>query len=525
MQFSENPMTPQEETVILEARDILDRYLSQNPVIGSWQALMDYCALTVRGPIERFHVLYLDRKNRVISDELLSTGTVDHVPVYPREVIKRALMLNASALILIHNHPSGDPTPSEADLSMTKEIQKGCKYLGLTLHDHIIVGAGTELSLRALGKLRSCQQTCRRPPSRKRAAVRSLTDEAGRAASRAVGDFPMFDLPLPIHPTTGPRGFSPVFAVGDADPNHPFALTLSRRTPADLMSGRAAPLVLARFATLAEAMQGAIDHAVAWCHPVTSAAEARGVVTEASQMRAQAGRAAAWGEPDLAVRLRQRADLLDARLVDPLPPGRCSSRREAPEAEKGRGDLELVRGREKSPRPAPIPSPYRRHPMTLSEPTLAPPMAPSTVDMAQIFAAHAERAARIEALRPGNKDRLFDGLTVAGITHVTVTFDGAGDSGQIESIGACSGDTAVEFPATEIEYAALTWDDPEVEMRQLSLEDVVEQLAYDFLSDTHSGWENNDGASGEFCFDAAARCIHLEFNERFTSSELFTHDF
>jgi hypothetical protein len=113
----------------------------------------------------------------------------------------------------------------------------------------------------------------------------------------------------------------------------------------------------------------------------------------------------------------------------------------------------------------------------------------------------------------------------AGITHVTVTFDGAGDSGQIESIGAWSGETAVEFPATEIDYAALTWDDPEVEMRQLSLEDVVEQLAYDFLSDTYGGWENNDGAWGEFCFDAAARCIHLEFNERFTSSELYTHDF
>jgi DNA repair protein RadC len=151
--ISETPMTPQEETVILEARDILGRYLSQNPVIGRWQALIDYCALTVRGPIECFHVLYLDRKNRIISDELLSTGTVDHVPVYPREVIKRALIMNASALILIHNHPSGDPTPSEADLSMTKEIQKGCKYLGLTLHDHIIVGARMELSLRALGKL------------------------------------------------------------------------------------------------------------------------------------------------------------------------------------------------------------------------------------------------------------------------------------------------------------------------------------------------------------------------------------
>ena len=146
-------LNDQEQTIVLEAREILGRYLNCNPVLSSWQALLDYCALSVRGEIEAFHVLYLDRKNRIISDELLSIGTVDHVPVYPREVIKRALILNASALILIHNHPSGDPTPSEADLSMTKEIQKGCKYLGLTLHDHIIVGAGTELSLRALGKL------------------------------------------------------------------------------------------------------------------------------------------------------------------------------------------------------------------------------------------------------------------------------------------------------------------------------------------------------------------------------------
>lgn len=159
----------------------------------------------------------------------------------------------------------------------------------------------------------------------------------------------MLDLSLPIQPTTGPRGFSPVFAVGDTDPNHPFALTLSRPTPADLMSGGAAPLVLARFATLAEAMQGAIDYAdgmatntapqllaifdrderlvlagaasdcaVAWCHPVMSATEARGVVTEASHLRAQAGRAANWGESDLAKQLRHRADVLDARLVDPL---------------------------------------------------------------------------------------------------------------------------------------------------------------------------------------------------------------
>ena len=116
-------------------------------------------------------------------------------------------------------------------------------------------------------------------------------------------------------------------------------------------------------------------------------------------------------------------------------------------------------------------------------------------------------------------------MTAAGISHVTVTFDGEGDSGQIESVAAWSWETAVAFPAVEIPYAAITWDSPEVEMRQLSLEDVVEQLAYDFLSDTHGGWENNDGAYGEFCFDASARCIHLEFNERFTSSELFTHEF
>ncbi len=163
--------------------------------------------------------------------------------------------------------------------------------------------------------------------------------------------------------------------------------------------------------------------------------------------------------------------------------------------------------------------------MTQANPTLAAPMPPVAVDFASIFAAQAERAARRDALRPGNKERLFDGLTAAGITHVTVTFDGAGDSGQIESIAAWAGETAVEFPAVEIPYAALTWDKPEVEMRSLPLADVVELLAYDFLSDTHGGLENNDGAWGEFCFDAAARCIHLEFNERYTSSELFTHDF
>jgi hypothetical protein len=174
---------------------------------------------------------------------------------------------------------------------------------------------------------------------------------------------------------------------------------------------------------------------------------------------------------------------------------------------------------------APTLPPFPENTMTQVEPTLAAPLPPSTIDLASIFAAHAERQARIDALRPGNKDRLFDGLWAAGITHVTVTFDGEGDSGQIESIAAWAGDQPVQFPEVQIAYAALTWDNPEVELRQLSLQDAAEQLAYDFLSDTHGGWENNDGAYGEFCFDAAARCIHLEFNERFTSSELYTHDF
>ena len=156
--------------------------------------------------------------------------------------------------------------------------------------------------------------------------------------------------------------------------------------------------------------------------------------------------------------------------------------------------MRAVQGeRDRALQALPLP-PFSEMSMTHVEPILAAPMQPSSIDFAQVFAAQAERIARIDALRPANRDRLFDGLTAAGITDVTVTFDGEGDSGQIESIGAWAGDKAVDFPAVEIPYAALTWDNPEVELRQLSLEDVVEQLAYDFLADTHGGWENNDGA-------------------------------
>ena len=133
--------------------------LAQVRVLGrdaltSWDSLMTYCKIAMAHcPNERFRVLYLDRKNILIADEEQAKGTVDHVPVYPREVAKRALELNASALILVHNHPSGDPTPSPADIAMTKRINAAVNALGITLHDHVVVGKGTEASFRSLGLL------------------------------------------------------------------------------------------------------------------------------------------------------------------------------------------------------------------------------------------------------------------------------------------------------------------------------------------------------------------------------------
>ncbi len=126
----------------------------QRHVISGWDALLDYCHTTMaHREIEQFRVFYLDRKNVMIADEEQAKGTVDHVPVYPREVAKRALELNASALILVHNHPSGDPTPSQSDIDMTNRIQDACTALGLTLHDHLIIGKSTELSFRSEGYL------------------------------------------------------------------------------------------------------------------------------------------------------------------------------------------------------------------------------------------------------------------------------------------------------------------------------------------------------------------------------------
>ena len=124
------------------------------PALSSWDALLEYCAVSLgRAQTEEFRVLFLDRKNVLLADEARQRGTVDHTPVYPREVVKRALELGASALILVHNHPSGDPTPSRADIAMTREIAAAAKALRIELHDHLVIGSGRHASFKALGLL------------------------------------------------------------------------------------------------------------------------------------------------------------------------------------------------------------------------------------------------------------------------------------------------------------------------------------------------------------------------------------
>ena len=120
--------------------------------LSSMDAVVDYCTVAMAyEPVEQFRVLYLDRKNGLIKDEPQQRGTVDHTPVYPREVVKRALELSASAIIIVHNHPSGDPEPSAADIEMTRQVQDACQKLGLVLHDHLVIGRGRHTSFRAKG--------------------------------------------------------------------------------------------------------------------------------------------------------------------------------------------------------------------------------------------------------------------------------------------------------------------------------------------------------------------------------------
>ncbi len=128
---------------------VLDR-----PVISSWTALLDYCrTVMAREGVEQFRVLFLDKKNRLIADELMGRGTVDQAPVYVREVLHRALHVGATAMILAHNHPSGDPTPSQADIDMTRAIIDAAHPLGVTVHDHIVIARERVASFKQLGLL------------------------------------------------------------------------------------------------------------------------------------------------------------------------------------------------------------------------------------------------------------------------------------------------------------------------------------------------------------------------------------
>ena len=142
------------KTVRAAALRMLRDEVMERPVLSSWQQLIDYCrAAMAYEAAENFRILYLNRKNVLIADEVQQKGTVDHTPVYPREVVKRALELGASALIMVHNHPSGDATPSEDDIEMTREVREAGEKLGITLHDHVIVARSGHNSFKSLGLL------------------------------------------------------------------------------------------------------------------------------------------------------------------------------------------------------------------------------------------------------------------------------------------------------------------------------------------------------------------------------------
>jgi DNA repair protein RadC len=144
------------EIKIIEAaaKELARGEVRARPVLSSWNAVLDYCRSAMAfADKEELRVLYLDKRNGLIADEVQQTGTVDHTPVYPREIVKRALELSATAIILVHNHPSGDPTPSRADIAMTRQVVEVAGALGLTLHDHIIIGRDGHVSFKTLGLL------------------------------------------------------------------------------------------------------------------------------------------------------------------------------------------------------------------------------------------------------------------------------------------------------------------------------------------------------------------------------------
>ena len=139
-------------TVRAAALRILHGKIKDRPTLSSWSAVLDYLrAAMAFEPREQLRVLFLDKRNHLIADELHQHGTIDHTPVYPREVVRRALELGATALVLVHNHPSGDPTPSRSDTEMTKSIIEACGVFGIAMHDHVIIAKGGHSSLKALG--------------------------------------------------------------------------------------------------------------------------------------------------------------------------------------------------------------------------------------------------------------------------------------------------------------------------------------------------------------------------------------
>lgn len=159
-QITERPASSFSEAEIATidaAREILRRHARSTAALQSWTMLTDYLALNaVHERVEVFRVLLLDRKNKLIRDRTMTRGSIDHVPVYVSEVLRSALVLDASALILCHNHPSGDPHPSQTDIELTRKIVEACKVMEITVHDHIIVGFGRErnaFSMRAAGML------------------------------------------------------------------------------------------------------------------------------------------------------------------------------------------------------------------------------------------------------------------------------------------------------------------------------------------------------------------------------------
>jgi DNA repair protein RadC len=139
--------TVQAAALRMTRQELIDR-----PVINSWKKLIDYChAAMAHEKVEQFRLLFLDGKNALIADEVQQKGTVNHTPVYVREVVKRALELGASAIVMVHNHPSGDPSPSKDDIAMTKEVASAADKLGIALHDHLIIGRKGHASLKSMG--------------------------------------------------------------------------------------------------------------------------------------------------------------------------------------------------------------------------------------------------------------------------------------------------------------------------------------------------------------------------------------